>query len=1072
MKLNRNIIKNLASDELAYNRGLRYYKNKAIKTISKSKTKDRYRATVQGKSEYTVDIRLDEKKPIYHCNCPASRKYPLACKHSVAVMLFINDYLDKNKQERIESEEERRVAQVLDYFDKMDYISGMGDLFHLKMDMKLPSMLKNEGDSKVFISLSAGSGRLYKIQNIRKFLTDFRDGESIALGKEFLYFPGESRFDTKSEQVLAFLVEVLTIQEIAGKGNSISFFHKGDVLLNRYLFLRLLNILDIPFSFQFGEKHFSDVTFRRGQPDLNFYLNLSEEDDAILLSWEKGKILPLDENGSLFFYEDTIYQTRKTFTKHFLPFYSLAQNKEEDGLSFIGREKERFLSSVLPRIHETFNLTIPKALKENYITADAKFQIYLDLERGHIKLEVKVIYGEFEFNPFQNLPDGKTIIVRQPSKEEACFSTIESLGFKREGFFFYLNKEEVIYDFLTERIKELTDSYEVFYSKGFTELSIKKPKLNKTTVRLNGDNSLLEVNFSFEGVGEEELEKLFKSLKLKKKYFRLMNGSFIDLSDKKNLESVSEVIESIQDENDIKSGKVYTKAYHAFYLNQLMEQDGIKIDRDSTYEKFISEISSPQKEEALLPTTVKADLRPYQHIGFKWLTSLMNFRLGGILADDMGLGKTLQAITYMAHIFEKDPSATFLVVCPSSLLYNWEDEIASFCPKLSSMIVLGNPEDRKELISTCENYRVILVSYPIIRRDIAFLSDFCFHTVFLDEAQFIKNPDSRSAKAVKSLNAKHRFALTGTPIENNLSELWSIFDFIMPGYLHTHSKFIHLYEKPVVKFNDEEALLKLNSHIKPFILRRMKKDVLTELPEKIEKKMVTDLTEKQKEIYLSYLYEIKEKVANEISEKGFDKSRMMILSSLTRLRQICCHPSTFIENYDADSGKLNLLLQIIDNGILNGHRILIFSQFTSMLKIIQKELEERKLSYFYLDGSTPIEERSEDVKSFNGGEREVFLISLKAGGTGLNLIGADMVIHYDPWWNPAVEEQATDRVYRIGQKNNVTVIKLITKGTIEEKIYKLQEKKKNLADSVIRTGEVFVNKLTREEIENLFDYSE
>lgn len=1070
-ELNRNIIKNLSSDELAYNRGVRYYKNKAIKTISKSKSKDRYRATIQGKSEYTVDIDLTEKKPSYQCNCPASRKYSGACKHSIAVMLFINDYKDKNKQNNIESDDERRVIQLLDYFDKMDYIVGMGELFSLKLEIHIPSMLKENNDSKVRVSLSAGNSRFYKIQNVRKFLSDYRDGENIILGKEFTFFHGESRFDSHAEEILNFLVEILSIQEIAGKGNSTSFFQKNEVILDLYLFYRLLNITKQPFSFSFGEKNFEEVIFKKGQPDLNFYLNLSEEDDSILLSWEKGKIVPLDEKGSLFFYENVIYHTKKIFTRHFLPFYSLSQNKKEDALIFTGEDKERFLASVLPRIHETFNLTIPETLKNQYITSDAIFFIFLDLEKNTIKLEIKVEYGGYRFNPFDKMPDVKAIIVRQPSRESDCFDMVESLGFIREGQFFYLRKEEDIYYFLTDKIKGLSSNYEIFYSKDFSSLSINKPKLQKTSVGIKGDNNLLEIDFSFQNISKEELGELFLSLKLKKKYFRLKNGSFIDLSKDKEVSNISELFENVKSEMEgIKDGKIYTSVHHAFYLNQVLGSGKYKMETDASFHKLMDEINTPNSSIYPVPENINAELHPYQKIGFHWLLNLKKYNLSGILADDMGLGKTLQSITYMSYIIKETPEATFLVVCPSSLLFNWEDEIASFCPSLKSLIILGNPEERRELLLNYKNYQIILVSYPIIRRDIELLSELNFHTVFLDEAQFIKNPGSLNARAVKSLKAEHRFALTGTPIENNLTELWSIFDFLMPGYLHSHSKFINQYEKPVIKFNDEKALKKLSFHIKPFILRRMKKDVLKELPEKIEKKMVSDMTDSQKEIYLSYLQEFKEKVTTEINEKGFEKSRIMILSYLTRLRQICCHPSTFIENTSSDSGKLNLLLQVIENGISNGHRILIFSQFTSMLKIIENELQEKNISYFYLDGNTAISERGEEVKKFNNGEKDIFLVSLKAGGTGLNLVGADMVIHYDPWWNPAVEEQATDRVYRIGQKNKVTVIKLITKGTIEEKIYKLQDKKRNLADSVIKSGEVFINKLTKEEVEDLFKY--
>ena len=318
------------------------------------------------------------------------------------------------------------------------------------------------------------------------------------------------------------------------------------------------------------------------------------------------------------------------------------------------------------------------------------------------------------------------------------------------------------------------------------------------------------------------------------------------------------------------------------------------------------------------------------------------------------------------------------------------------------------------------------------------------------------------------MKAKHRFALTGTPIENSLSELWSIFDFIMPFYLLSHAKFTERYEKPIIRDENKEVLEDLSRHIQPFILRRMKKDVLEELPEKIESKYLTDMTSEQKNIYLSYMESIRNDLTREINENGIAKSQMKILAALTRLRQICCHPSTFIDNYEGGSGKLELLMDLLPDIILNGHRILIFSQFTSMLGLIAKELENQDISYFYLEGSTSMEDRADYVRRFNEGEGSVFLISLKAGGTGLNLTGADTVIHFDPWWNPAVEEQATDRAYRIGQQNRVHVIKLLTKGTIEEKIYKLQQKKKALSEAVIQSKEVFINKLTREEIEDLF----
>ncbi len=374
-----------------------------------------------------------------------------------------------------------------------------------------------------------------------------------------------------------------------------------------------------------------------------------------------------------------------------------------------------------------------------------------------------------------------------------------------------------------------------------------------------------------------------------------------------------------------------------------------------------------------------------------------------------------------------------------------------------------------EIMEKLDGADLIITSYALIKRDIEHYANRVFKYCILDEAQNIKNPNTIGAKAVKQIKASGHFALTGTPVENSLTELWSIFDFLMPGYLLNHNRFKSRFETPIVKDNNRAAMEDLRRHISPFVMRRMKKEVLRELPEKIEDKLSCQMTDAQRKLYLAYLLQARKEFQAEVKARGFEKSHIKILSILTRLRQICCHPALFIENYTGGSGKLDLLLEVLQDAIKGGHRILVFSQFTSMLHLIQRELNKAKIGCHYLDGSTPSEERMKLVHSFNAGSDEVFLVSLKAGGTGLNLTGADVVIHCDPWWNPAVEDQATDRAYRIGQKNTVQVIKLISKDSIEEKIYILQEKKRTLIDTVIKPGESFINKMSEEEIRGLFD---
>ena len=411
-----------------------------------------------------------------------------------------------------------------------------------------------------------------------------------------------------------------------------------------------------------------------------------------------------------------------------------------------------------------------------------------------------------------------------------------------------------------------------------------------------------------------------------------------------------------------------------------------------------------------------------------------------------------------------------IVVCPSSLTLNWLGETEKFAPTLKALVISGNAGEREKKICTIEQYDVIITSYDSLKRDIELYEEkYQFKYMIADEAQYIKNNNTQNAKAIKKVTAQTRFALTGTPIENSLSELWSIFDFIMPGYLFKYRKFKELYELAIVKENSEETMQKLKKMIEPFILRRIKKEVLTELPDKTVTVLYNEMEEEQKKIYLSHLARAKKEVADEIQMNGFENSQIKILALLMRLRQICCHPSLFLQNYEGESSKLAQCMDVVTDATKGGHKILLFSGYTSMFPIIEKELKKRQINYLKLTGQTKVSERIELVDKFNENQEiKVFLISLKAGGTGLNLTGADMVIHYDPWWNISAENQATDRTYRIGQKNNVQVYKLITKNSIEEKIYELQQKKAKLVDNMLSTQNTFINQLSKQDILELF----
>ena len=424
------------------------------------------------------------------------------------------------------------------------------------------------------------------------------------------------------------------------------------------------------------------------------------------------------------------------------------------------------------------------------------------------------------------------------------------------------------------------------------------------------------------------------------------------------------------------------------------------------------------------------------------------------------------------YVQNSETTKASLVVCPSSLSLNWQNEANKFANKLKTLVIKGSLSDRKRQIKEIDKYDLVITSYDLLKRDIELYEkeDYNFRFIIADEAQYLKNSNTQNAKSIKKIKAETRYALTGTPIENSLAELWSIFDFIMPGYLFSYRKFKNTYEMPIIKGEDENAMQKLKMLIEPFVLRRTKKEVLKELPDKTVTVLNNEMCEEQRNLYINYLARAKQEVAEKVKLNGYEKSKMQILAALTRLRQICCHPGLFINDYNEGSSKLEQCMEIIKEAVKSGHKILLFSGYTSMFEIIEKELNKEQIQYLKLTGSTKVDERIKMVDEFNqNSEIQVFLISLKAGGTGLNLTGADMVIHYDPWWNLSTENQATDRAYRIGQKNNVQVYKLITKNSIEEKIYELQEKKSKLADNMLETNTVFINKLTKEDILKLFE---
>lgn len=1062
--ISKEMIRHMATNDIVYVRGIQYYKRGAVSDVTWSKASHTYRANVMGNNSYSVTIDVSDRDHIkYNCNCPSKISKPGACKHIVAALLFLEHYFLKNQERRLENSNQRNTARIINYFKEQNVPKIVAQEYHLKVNLHLPAILSDEGKERAYLSLSAGNGHFYKIQNIKKFLSDYAEGNNIRLGKDFYFAGGESRFSKNAEKILKYLLEIYEIHHSFGNVSNSSLFSRNGIALTKQMLKKLLPLLGNNYFYinLFGNEH-AGVQFAEGNPDVVF--SVKEKKDALVLDFlEQHPITAMSEDGSILFSEEKIYLPDEDFMVNYVPFYnSLGRGKEP--LVFEGEARQGFMENVFPKLLETMEVKLPDNFEKQCIKEPLIINLYLDRDKLNITARVEFQYGKACINPLEKNESFDFVVLREHEKESEFISELFDLHFVKHYSVFALKDEDDIYDFINSDLKGLSEKCRLFISSDFKKLNRPVPGKFKSDVRYHMEDSVFDVEMGFEDIDEEDLEELFNSIRIRKKYHRLKDGSFLSLTSEK-MQLPLKLIEKISvNRKDIQGNHVRLPGYEALFLNYyLKEQEGTELTGDSYYYGLIDSLENKTEKNYDIPAVIKAKMRDYQVTGFSWLCMLADYDFGGILADDMGLGKTLQSICFMAKaaIENKGPS---LVVCPTSLIYNWQEEFEKFAPDIKTVLVTGTPSQREKLINKYGKSHVLITSYPLIRKDIQHYEGIDFYSVFIDEAQFIKNLKSMNAKSVKSLHAKHRFALTGTPIENSLSELWSIFDFILPRYLFSHNKFLLQYEKPIVKDENSRKMNELSMKIAPFILRRMKKDVLLELPDKVETNLLSDMTKEQRLVYRAYLKQAKKELEPELKE---DEKTLKVLSVLMRLRQICCHPSTFMENYKGESGKLEQLIEVTENTLESGHRMLIFSQFTSMLHIIENVFKEKKISYFYLDGETPSALRTQYAQRFNEGENQVFLISLRAGGTGLNLTGADTVIIYDPWWNPAVEEQASDRAYRIGQEHKVQVIKLVAKNSIEEKILRLKELKKNLSDSVL-SEEVFLNKLSKEELMELF----
>ncbi len=973
-------------------------------------------------------------------------------------------------------------------FNKTTFYKGLNATFG-KIPVKLEVCLDfQDGGSFLKLGLFAGMDKMYRVSDIGHFLEAFESLNSYHFSKNFILEPSKMYFEKFDKRILEFLGNL----KIRRKYNSTEFdsekqeLHTNEVVLDEAESERLLDfiwddICDIRLCKQSGKFRFENdinikITISKG--DIPRRLSPSEgevcphtsdkEDGFNLMSIdysEYGDFEPVTINFRYIAFKDKslIVKLPEGKRELFINLYSL-KNEENIVLFRIGvNEKKLFQKNFIDKYCDEFKISMDSAVKKEIMENSLLTRAYFDVAPKGIVSKIEFCYADRIINPLDDVEANKSF--REFDREKKTIDELKFYGFREHGRLFLLDDVEKIMFLLTDRLVELKKISEVYYSEDFRKLYVKN--INSLGLSLSEDGSMIHMNINLENVSDEELAGLLEAMNKGKKYYRLGNGSIVNLSSVESSKFI-DLINSLEINKDSINGGVFEIPLNrCLYIDNYLKEKGVEnVEIESRLGSLIKNVSNAEDVEVVLDEVLEGILRNYQMVGVQWLKNMASYSFGGILADDMGLGKTLQVLAFITS--EKDRMLPCIVVAPTSIIYNWKMEAEKFAPQLKVLIVTGIKEKRALLICSCNEYDLVITSYGALKNDIEDYKKVKFSYVFVDEAQNIKNPMTLNANSVKSLKAKCCFALTGTPIENRLTEIWSIFDFVMPGYLFDKNKFISTYEDPIIRDKNQDRMDELSILVKPFIIRRMKREVLSELPEKIETNYISEMTDKQKKLYAAYYKEFKNELMAKIDESGVERNHIEILTALTRLRQICAHPATFLDNYDGGSGKLDQAMEIITQAINSRHSILLFSQFTKMLKIIRDELENNNINYYYLDGTMRPEERVIEIDNFNSDREAVFLISLKAGGTGLNLTKADIVIHFDPWWNPAVEDQASDRAHRIGQKNVVQVYKLLTEGTIEEKIAQLQERKRDLIGSIIKPGENFLNKLNEDEIRELF----
>ena len=913
------------------------------------------------------------------------------------------------------------------------------------------------------LRISADSGRQYVVKSIPELLTAVEEHRTVFYGKSLEFRHSWDAFTPESQQLLRLLRRQISARKsmessLRTYGSTEKGGPAGGMALNGEIFDGLVSLYETT-------GWLGGYELKSGMPALTMQVNRRRGGVEVAVSPSLGWTSGLDHE--YLYSEDTLWQLDRAGSARLLPALKALCGKS---LFFTTKDATAFCSYVLPELGHRVTIEDPERLLLNQIPLEPVVQFYLDApQMGAVSAHAEFLYGEDRVRPGEPAPAGLLRDARTEQRAGRLLGRYLEPGLDTMGSGvatkYETYEEEAVYRFLEEGVPALLAEGEVYLTDAFRNLQAAPPRIS---VGVSVHGSVLDLEVDTGEFPVSELKALLKSLHQKKRYHRLRDGRLLRLDD--SMEALDELNETLE-LSGAKLGKNHAQLplYRAPSLDRALSgQNGIRFNRDDAFRQISRSFHAVKDSEYTPPESLRKVLRKYQRDGYRWLRTLDSYGMGGILADDMGLGKTLQVLSYLLAIKEQgENTLPSLIVCPASLVWNWAEECRKFTPELVCVPVDGDAAHRAALADSWDAADLVVTSYDLLRRDEGLYEGRKFYACILDEAQAIKNHTTQKYKAVCQVESRVRFALTGTPVENRLGELWSIFSFLMPGYLPPYKSFCARFEKPIVQEDDKTAVRRLNQLTGPFILRRMKSEVLKELPPKTESVYRIELEEEQRKLYLAAVVDAREKLR---AAKPEDK--MAVFAVLMRLREICCDPRLIADNWTGGSAKLEACTELVTSAVEGGHRILLFSQFTSMLELLAKRLDQEGISHFTLQGSTPKPVRAELVRRFNSGEVSVFLISLRAGGTGLNLTAADIVIHYDPWWNVAAQNQATDRAYRIGQQNPVQVYKLIAQDTIEEKIVELQQAKQSLAETVTGSADGAILAMKPEELLKLLEGSE